>query len=99
MAVTADGTYRGGTFEGVTFTVTSAYIKQWADYGDQDEASALVYTVDVETPDGVKRAVPEWAQVKGTPDLSEGHGTPLEQAEAQMQARLTAAGWTNIQSV
>lgn len=94
MAVTADGTYRGGSFTGVQFTVTSAYIKQWSSGGDP----ALVYTVDVETPDGVARSVPEWASVKADPDLTEGHGTPMEQAEAHMQARLTAAGWSNIQS-
>ncbi len=95
MAVKCTVPYRGMTITGATFTVLSAYEKHLSSAHQDGPASWFVYEVEVKMPDGSVMAVPEWNNVKG--DV--GTGNPLQQAEAHMSARLTAAGATNIQNV
>ena len=95
MAVKCTVPYRGVTITGATFTVKSAYWKQVAKTATDPAASFLIYEVRVLMPDGSEIAVPEWQNVKADATT----GSPLEQAKAHMQARLTAGGATNIVEV
>jgi len=97
MAVTANGTYGGGTFAGVVLEVQGAYITQSIEA--DDPGPRLVYQVKVTLPDGTVQMGTGWDNIKTKADISAGHGTPLEQAEADMKARLAAAGWTNVTDV
>ena len=90
MAVTCNITYKGIPVNGAKFTVLGAYQKETA------ENSFCSYEVEVRTPDDSIIELPEWTNVKCGSDLNK---TPLNVAEDDMKARLTAAGATNITDV
>lgn len=94
MAIKCTVPYRGATITGATFTVLSVYEKYLSPAHPEGAASWLIYEVEITMPDGSKLSVPEWQNVK----CDVGNGTPLEQAEANVLARLQFAGATNIQS-
>lgn len=95
MAIRCTVPYRGATIAGATFTVLSAYEKHLSAAHPDGPASWLVYDVEVRMPDGSTLPLPEWSNVKS----DAGTGTPLEQAEAHMGARLAAAGATDVITV
>lgn len=92
MAIQCDIPYRGAQINGARFTVLSAYLKELSAAHSDGPASFLAYEVEVKMPDGSVISVPEWQNVKS----ETGTGTPLAQAEANMSARLTASGATNM---
>lgn len=95
MAVTADTVPYGGiAVDGMTFTVTGAYVKEWPAYGETVAGSHLVYHVDVAMPDGTLFKGVGWDNLKTSADPTE--PSPLVQAEAAMIVRLTEMGATNI---
>lgn len=95
MPITCDSPYHGAQINGATFTILMASWFQYSDAVSGGAASWVIYDVEVKMPDGVPVSVPEWRNIK----IDAGTGTPLEQAEANMVARLTMAGATNIVSV
>lgn len=90
--VTATIPYGGITVDNVTFSVTGAYVKEIP-----GEPAFLVFTCDVNLPDGTPMKGVGWDSVKVDADPTE--PSPLVQADAAMQARLTASGATNITEV
>ena len=92
MAVTADITYKGVPLTGIKLEVVSA------EHNESTGLSSdkLHYSCQVIMPDDSIQAATGWESLYADPDFTK---SPLADAEAQMIARLTAGGATNITPV